>query len=308
MNSDSHTPGGVIIEVDGITRRFGEKTALNNVTLNVRRGQVFGLVGENGAGKTTLIKHILGLLKPETGALRVLGKNPIAEPEYVLSRIGYLSEDRDIPRWMRVREVIRYLKPFYPNWDSAYAYQLCERFDLDPDKKIKHLSKGQTAQVGLVGALSHRPPLLVLDEPSSGLDPVVRHDILEAVIRTISEEGRTVFFSSHLLDEVERVCDQVAMLHEGRVLLNAPLERILAGYRLLNVESEKPLDQIPELPSVVSVSGHQDHWSILHQDGAGGLNEAISAMGGRALSEREPSLEEVFVAMIKTKHSLNTGS
>ncbi len=215
-----------VIEVAELTRRFGATTALAGVSLAIPRGAVYGLVGENGAGKTTLIKHILGLLRAQSGSVRVFGRDPVADPVGVLSRIGYLSEQNDLPGWMRIDELMRYSRAFYPAWDDAYAEELRAAFALEPAAKIKHLSKGQKARLGLLVALAYRPELLVLDEPSSGLDPVVRRDILEAIIRTIAHEGRTVLFSSHLLDEVERVADHVTMISRGRIALSAPLAEL----------------------------------------------------------------------------------
>lgn len=221
-----------MVTVSDLTRRFGVTTALASVSLSLPRGGVYGLVGVNGAGKTTLIKHILGLLRAESGSVRIFGLDPVAEPVAVLSRIGYLSEENDLPGWMRVEELIRYQRAFYSGWDDAYAEELRRAFALDPAAKIKTLSKGQKARAGLLIALAYRPELLVLDEPSSGLDPIVRRDILGAVIRTIADEGRTVLFSSHLLDEVEQVADHVTMISQGKILLSAPLSEIKESHRV----------------------------------------------------------------------------
>ena len=221
-----------VIEVSELTRRFGATTALDAVSLSLPRGAVYGLVGANGAGKTTLIRHILGLLRAEHGAVRVFGLDPVADPVGVLSRIGYLSEENDLPGWMRVDELIRYTSAFYPKWDDDYAEELRRAFALDPAAKIKDLSKGQKARAGLLIALAHRPELLVLDEPSSGLDPIVRRDILGAVIRTIADEGRTVLFSSHLLEEVEQVADHVTMINQGRIVLSDRLDAIKESHRV----------------------------------------------------------------------------
>jgi ABC-2 type transport system ATP-binding protein len=217
-----------VITVSDLTRRFGAKKALDSVSLSIPRGAVHGLVGENGAGKTTLIKHILGLLR--------------ADPVGVLSRIGYLSEERDLPRWMTVDELIRYSRAFYPGWDDAYAEELRQTFELDASATIGNLSKGQTARVGLLVALAYRPALLVLDEPSTGLDPVVRRDILDAIMHTIADEGRTVLFSSHILDEVERVADHVTMISHGKLVLSGTLGEIR--------ESNRVGDRVPSLDEI----------------------------------------------------------
>ena len=166
-----------VIAIATLSRRFGAITALNGVSLSIARGAVHGLVGPNGAGKTTLIKHILGLYRAEAGSVRVFGLDPVADPVGVLSRIGYLSEDNDLPLWMRVDELLRYSRAFYPAWDDAYADELRRAFGLDPAAQIKTLSRGQKARAGLLVALALRPELLVLDEPSSGLDPIVRRDM-----------------------------------------------------------------------------------------------------------------------------------
>ena len=229
---------GPVVDIQNLTRRFGAKTALNGVSLSLPRGAVYGLVGANGAGKTTLIKHILGLLKAESGAVRIFGLDPVDDPVAVLSRIGYLSEENDLPGWMRVGELMRYSRAFYRNWDDAYAEELRQAFSLDPAAKIKDLSKGQKSRAGLIVALAYRPELLVLDEPSSGLDPIVRRDILGAVMRTIADEGRTVLFSSHLLDEVEQVADHVTMIRQGTIVMSAPLDDIKRAH------AEKSLDEI----------------------------------------------------------------
>src|SRR5690348_2046748 len=226
MKFPSPSSADAVVAITDLCRRFGSKTVLNGVSLYVPRGGVFGLVGENGAGKTTLIKHILGLLRAEAGTVNVFGLDPVAEPVAVLGSIGYLSEQPDLPGWMRVEELLRYTQAFYPAWDCAYAEKLRRQFGLDLRQRLRTLSKGQRAKAGLLAAQAHRPDLLLLDEPSSGLDPIVRRDILETVIRTVAQEGRTVIFSSHLLEEIERVSDHVAMLHQGKIVMCGPLDEI----------------------------------------------------------------------------------
>ncbi len=241
MSQSAHRPvNESVVLVSQLTRRFGGKAALDAVSLSLPRGGVYGLVGANGAGKTTLIKHLLGLLGAESGSVRVFGLDPVADPVAVLSRIGYLSEENDLPGWMRVDELIRYSRAFYQGWDDRYAEELRCTFGLDAAAVIATLSKGQRARAGLLIALAHRPELLVLDEPSSGLDPLVRRDIVGAILRTIADEGRTVLFSSHLLDEVEQVADHVTMISGGSIVLSGPLAALKhaqrAGDRLPSLE------------------------------------------------------------------------
>jgi ABC-2 type transport system ATP-binding protein len=287
-----------VINVSELTRRFGAKTALASVSLSMPRGAVYGLVGANGAGKTTLIKHILGLLRAESGSVRVFGLDPVADPVGVLSRIGYLSEENDVPGWMRVDELIRYSRAFYPAWDDVYAEELRQTFALEPTAKIKNLSKGQKARAGLLIALAYRPELLVLDEPSSGLDPIVRRDILGAVIRTIADEGRTVLFSSHLLEEVEQVADHVTMIHQGAIALSAPLDEIKESHRYLTVRFAESRPQPPAVAGVLRWDGGGQEWTAVYRGSSGELQAAVAGWGARIVAERVPSLDEIFVAHV----------
>jgi ABC-2 type transport system ATP-binding protein len=289
------------VEITGVSRRFASKLALNQVSLQVKRGRVFGLVGANGAGKTTLIKHVLGRLKPESGSVRVFGFDPVADPVAVLGRIGYLSENRDLPAWMRVDELLRYTEAFYPMWDPAYAEELRRQFGLDPRAKIKTLSRGENAKAGLLIALAYRPELLLLDEPSSGLDPVVRRDILEAIIRTVADEGRTVFFSSHLLEEVDRVADDVAMMFNGRVVLAGALDDVKENHHRLILRFDSPQQSPPKVSGVLSLTGSGQEWTAICN---GKREEAVAAaarLGGRLVAEDSPSLDDIFVAWAGAK-------
>ncbi len=287
-----------VINVSDLTRRFGATTALASVSLSMPRGAVYGLVGANGAGKTTLIKHILGLLRAESGSVRVFGLDPVADPVGVLSRIGYLSEENDLPGWMRVDELIRYSSAFYPAWDDAYAEELRKTFALEPTAKIKNLSRGQKARVGLLIALAYRPELLVLDEPSSGLDPIVRRDILGAIIRTIADEGRTVLFSSHLLEEVEQVADHVTMISRGTIALSALLDAIKESHRCVTVRFAESRPQPPAVAGVLRWDGGGQEWTAVHRGGAGELRAAVAGLGAHIVAERVPSLDEIFVAHV----------
>jgi ABC-2 type transport system ATP-binding protein len=289
-----------VIEMRGVTRRFGPKLALVGVDLAVPRGVVFGLVGANGAGKTTLIRHVLGLLRAQTGSVRVFGVDPVADPAGVLARIGYLSEENDVPEWMRVEEFVRYSRAFYPRWDDGYAEELRGAFELPAQTRIASLSKGQRARLGLLAALSHRPEVLVLDEPSSGLDPVVRRDILEAIIRTIADEGRTVLFSSHLLDEVERVSDHVALIDRGRIAFSAPLDALKESHRCLTFRFSEPRLQPPAVAGVLAWRGGGLEWTAVYRGRLVDLAPSVATSGGRIVADRVPSLDEIFLAQVSS--------
>lgn len=288
-------PGSPVV-AENLTQWFGRTTALADVSLRVPRGGVFGLVGENGAGKTTLIKLMLGLLVPSKGRVSMFGLNPVQRPELVLGRLGYLSEDHDLPLWMRVNELIRYNRAFYPAWDDRYAEELRNQFGLDAQAKIKNLSRGQRALAGLLIALAHKPELLVLDEPSSGLDAIARRDILAAIVRTVADEGRTVFFSSHLLDEVERVADTVAMINKGKLVLCAPMEDIKSQHHTLTLQFTDTLATAPKISGALSVDGRGREWTIVCNGEMAAVRAAAQTLGATVVEESTPSLEDIFIA------------
>ncbi len=291
----------VVVQVENVSKSFGTVQALSQVSLTVKRGQVFGLVGENGAGKTTLIQHLLGAYRPEEGTVRVFGLDPVLYPKEVLERIGYLSETRDLPRWMRIDQLVRYMAAFYSKMDMEYVAQLMKQFNLNPRQRIRSLSRGELARVGLLVALAHRPELLLLDEPSSGLDPVARIDILSAVVRSVAEEGRTVFFSSHLLDEVERVADHICMIHHGQVVLNDSLEQIQSRFHIYEVRAAGSDLKLEDIPGVVRVLKLGHGYQVLYEGSETEGKEQIQKQGGEITKIATPSLEDIFVGYVK-KH------
>ncbi|BDI33744.1 multidrug ABC transporter ATP-binding protein [Capsulimonas corticalis] len=302
-----HDGGVPVVEIRNLTRRFGPKVALDDVSLTVPAGVVFGLVGENGAGKTTLIKHVLGLLKAQEGSVRIFGKDPVEDPVGVLSRIGYLAEETSLPGWMTVHELMRYTQAFYPTWDEAFAEQLRGEFGLDVRATVKNLSKGQRARAGLLAALSYRPDLLLLDEPSSGLDPIVRRDILGAIIRTIADEGRTVLFSSHLLSEVERVSDYVAMVRGGKIVFADALDTIKETHFKATLQFAEARKTAPQIPGVLHWEGLGGEWTagrewtaVCHGRPAE-IAAAAVLHGARMVAHSPASLDDIFVARVGAK-------
>ena len=288
--------GDLVVDVTDLSRSFGRKAALDRVSFQAMQGRVCGLVGANGAGKTTLIKHLLGLLRANTGSVRVFGLDPVRDPVGVLGRVGYLSEERELPEWMRIDELMAYTQAFHPTWDRLYARELLETFALDPSRKVKELSRGMRAQAGLIAAVAHRPALLILDEPSSGLDAMVRRDILDAIVRTVADDGRTVIFSSHLLDEVERMSDHVTLMHHGRVTLSGVLDEVRRGYQRSRVRFVEHFDQPPSLDTALAMEGGGRAWSVVHSGSLEQFHHAVLALGGEVLDSRDATLEEIFLA------------
>lgn len=284
-----------IVTVEKLSRRYGKTQALDNVSLSVNRGYVYGLVGANGQGKTTLIKHILGLLRAQEGSVRVFGMNPVSNPVEVLRQIGYLSEERDLPEWMQVGELHRYTAAYHPNWDSCYAKELVDTFRLPLDRKIKQLSKGMRAQAGLIAAVAHRPELLLLDEPSTGLDAVVRKDILNSIIRAVADDGRTAIFSSHLLDEVEMMSDYILMIDNGKLVLEGELDEIKQQHQQL-VFSHPNSSFRPGIECLLSAEKRGNHWVGTAIGPIEQVRQQLNEMGAEIESLRNASLQEIFVA------------
>jgi ABC-2 type transport system ATP-binding protein len=193
---------------------------------------------------------------------------------------------------------MHYCRAFYPGWDDTYAEELRQTFELSPKARVGSLSKGQRTRAGLLCALAYRPELLVLDEPSSGLDPLVRRDILEAIVRTIAEEGRTVLFSSHLLDEVERMSDHVALIHQGRMVFSAELDDLKETHRCLTVRFDEPRSQPPALAGVLAWEGAGQEWTAVYRGCPDDLAAAVADTGAAIVADRVPSLDEIFVAQV----------
>ncbi len=215
-----------VIEVDGLHHRFGRQEVLRGVDLRVPRGSVTALLGRNGEGKTTLMRLLTGWLPPRPGHIRVLGLDPARRGPDVRRKVGYVQDSVELPRWMRVADWFRFLEPFYPMWSRDEEARLCKQLDLDPRAKVRTLSKGQKAKHALIAGLAHRPRLLLLDEPFSGLDPIVRHEVLTAILGHLRHEGRTVVVVTHSITDVERVADRVVLLEQGRVRLDSDLEAL----------------------------------------------------------------------------------
>jgi ABC-2 type transport system ATP-binding protein len=242
-DADSHTVGDspalqaseAAIKLYGLTKRFGRAVAVNNLSLNVPRGCTFGLLGPNGAGKSTTIKMLMGMLSITAGKALVLGLDVQADAVQIKQRVGYVPEVHHIYRWMRVREVLGFCKSCFPTWNDKLCREMLDLFGLDPEKRVKHLSKGMQVKLSLLAAVAHEPELLLLDEPLAGLDPIAREEFLDGVLRTICDRGQTVLISSHSLDDVRRLADTIGILNNGRMIVEGNVDELLSSTKRICV-------------------------------------------------------------------------
>ncbi|ADV26608.1 ABC transporter related protein [Pseudoxanthomonas suwonensis 11-1] len=217
---------GMPLSARGIHLAYGRHEVLRGIELDVPQGEVLGLVGRNGAGKSSLIGCLLGLLRPQAGEARVMGAPALALDEVRKAHLGYVPQQPQAFSWMKVGQLFDYLSQLYPDWDPAHAAGLLQRWDIDPSRPIGKLSPGQAQRLAMARALAPRPWLLVLDEPASALDPVARRELLRELVTQAMDSGTTVLFSSHIVSDLERVASRVAFLHEGRLLLDRPLDEV----------------------------------------------------------------------------------
>lgn len=230
-----------VIAVEGASKRYGPKRVLERLDFEVPQGTVVGLLGRNGAGKSTLIKCMLGLLRLDSGTSHVMGDDSWRLSESVKADLGYVPQTVALMSWMRIRHQLDYVAAFYPRWNDELVNRLLNDWELDLDAKIKTLSEGQLQRLAILLALAHEPKLLILDEPAASLDPIARREFLQTVLQTMTYEGRTVLFSSHITSDLERVADRVAVLRDGQIVLHDELGAIKDRVKRLHITSEAPL-------------------------------------------------------------------
>ena len=288
-----------IIETENLTRRFGRNEAVHDLTLAVPEGSVCALLGANGAGKSTTIKVLMNLLAPTGGSGRVLGVDTRKLGERERAQIGYVSENQQMPLWMTVRQLLDYCRPFYPTWDHALEKTLLAQFALPEDRKLKHLSRGMLMKAALLSSLAYRPKLLVLDEPFSGLDPLVREEFVRGVLE-VSETGNwTVFVSSHDIEEVERLCDRVVLLDAGRKALDETTESLQARFRRVEVTGLSA-----DIRPTSAMAGWERSGTLTRfvaSDYAGESTERAwrEKFSGASIATQPMSLREIFITLAR---------
>ena len=293
----------MIVEARGLTKKFGRLEAVEDLDLRVPEGSVFALIGSNGAGKTTVIRLLMNILRADRGQATVLGtpSNRLAPVDF--QRIGYVSESQRLPERLSLAHYFEYLRSLYPAWDRALEEQLCAQFELPSARKIRHLSHGMRMKALLVGALAYRPQLLVLDEPLSGLDTLVRDEVVNGLLQQAADT--TIFISSHELAEIESFTTHVAFMQSGRLLLQEGIEDLQARFREVHVT----LSAVKDLPQPLPVGwllptreGHRLRFIASNYDGDGPLFQELVRYFGAIKMECEPmSLRAVATSLMQQR-------
>ena len=288
-----------VIEARGLTRYFGRKCAVDGVSFRVPRGSVFAFIGRNGAGKTTTIRMLLGLLEPTRGSSTILGYDSTALPPAARARIGYMAEGHPVYAWMRVRQWADYQRGFYAHWNHDIFTAVIDYFSIDPRSRAGHLSHGQRAGLHLATTLAIEPEVLMLDDPATGLDPAARRALLEAMVYFTRSRERTIFFSSHLLDDVERVADHVAVLDYSVLRACCGVDTFRDRVRRLVVRfPDRPPRELPAVPGLLRVTRTDNELFLVVANPDGQTHRALQTLGGVAVDEQPLSLEDALIAYV----------
>lgn len=283
------------IEARGLTKLYGGRPAVHALSLQVPTGCVYGFLGRNGAGKSTAIRMLTGMVRPDAGEALLLGENVTQMRPESRRRIAYIAEGHPLYGWMTIDALERFLRPFHPGWNAPLFGQVIDHFELPRRKKLRTLSNGQRAQVSLAAAIAPDPELLILDDPTLGLDTVVRRDFLESLIQFIHREGRTIFFSSHVLADVERVADRIGIMVDGVLRVDCPLDHFRQAVRKLVLEFDGSPPEFPLRAGVVSdrVAGNVRELVIVNF--SADHRVAAESLESRGMDVLEMNLEDAFI-------------
>jgi ABC-2 type transport system ATP-binding protein len=289
------------IETFGLTKRFRLVDAVRELNMQVEEGAVYALMGPNGAGKTTFIKMLMNLISPTSGRATMLGVDAAQLQGRRLENIGYVSENQKLPEWMTVGSFLDYCRPFYPQWDRSLEERLVKRFDLPRKQKLKTLSRGVRMKAALASALAYRPRLIVLDEPLSGLDPLVRDDLMECLLA--QADSTTVLFSSHDLAEIESFAGHVGYMDGGRLLLSEPMTGIRQRFRSVEATGAGPLSDPAAIPKEwrqFAAEGSQARWVESNYDAESSPTRAREVLGPVEIRSAALTLRQVFLTMARS--------
>ena len=291
------------MEIRSLTWEPGRRFAIKNLNITVPKRAIYGFLGPNGSGKTSTIRLFMGMARPGSGSMQVLGKRVPADMPEILARVGFVPETSHLYPWLSVEEAVRVHGAFYPHWDASWAEKMRQAFRLDPRARVGKLSKGERGKLLILLALAQRPELLVLDEPTDGLDPVVRRDVLAAVLEYVSRSGATVFISSHLVHELERFCDWVGILDDGKMLAEMPMEAFKNEIKKLRIldppdtlEAGLPFQVLGRQAGDALAAG--ETWIVRGWDET--MAPVLTETGARIREVVHLDLEEGFVELLRS--------
>lgn len=279
-----------------VRHSFGDRKVLQGITLSIPQGAVFGLIGSNGAGKSTLIRILLGLIRADGGESKVLGCNSLELDDSAKQRLAYVPQQPEAFQWMKVGDMLDFIGGYYPAWDAGYVDRMLTRLTISRDARLSKLSPGERQNVALIRALATQPTLLVLDEPAAALDPGARRELLRGIAGRAGESGTTVFFSTHIVTDLERVASHVALLHGGRMLINAPMDDLKETHARFTLASEADLPA--HLTGELSRRRQSDgSVSLVIERQPGGQWPDIGALA--QATHESLSLEDLFVEVVQ---------
>lgn len=289
-----------VIVTRNVTYRAGKEFSVRDLQMHVGAGSVYGFLGPNGSGKTTVIRLLLGMLTPNDGTITVLGHDVPRGVHHALAKVGYVPERLHLYPTLTVEETMRYIASFYPDWDHARAEELRRQFNLRAEQPVERLSKGESGKLMMLLALAHRPELLVLDEPTDGLDPVVRRDVLNALLEYVSARQATVLISSHLVHEQERICDHVGILDDGRLVAEMPMTAFRGGIKRLRI-TQAPRELVGAPFTMLTrglQTGRDEEWVV--RGWQTDMTQWFASVGGTVREVIDLDLEDSFVELLRS--------
>jgi len=287
-----------LLKVSGLGKKFGKKRVLEDVSFALEPGRVYGLLGLNGEGKTTLARILMGVIPADRGAVLFKGETLRFGAAAYKREVGFVPEDSFFYGWMKVGELLRLNASFYPKWDADRVRTLGENLGLDPKARIRTLSRGQKLKLGLVAAIGAAPDLLILDDPTSGLDVPTRHDFLRGVIRDLAERGTAVLFATHMVHELERIADHLIILQGGRIILDRRFEEVKAATRRVKLWFDGEAPEWPAIEGTLSVEGEAGRIEAVVYPWSGAVEDGIRSLAPTRMEVETLSLEEIFVGFV----------
>lgn len=284
-----------MIVTDRLTKYYGRKRVVDSVSLRIPQGSVYGLLGRNGAGKSTIIKMLLGMVQPSYGRAELLGEDVAQLRPETRAKIAYLAEGHPLYRWMTIAQMVRFTESFYANFNHELLEQILDHFGLARRSKIRRLSNGQRAQVSLALAVAQEPELLILDDPTLGLDTVVRRDFLESLIQIIQRQGRTILFSSHILGDVERVADRIGILVDGVLRVDCPTDRFKESLRKVVLQFDAKPPEFPGCDGLVSQRQVGSKLELIVMGYNGSHQKLVESLSPRTIEVIDLNLEDAFI-------------